>query len=1077
MKKTKLGIRKITLSILTFALVLGAIFMGDLQSVKAETNLPDAYELKNAKQEASNDEVKLTKTVEQAVDENGNEIEGQYDITFGTTGKSKTIKTKERLNIVFLLDDSASMYKNDNKSRDKRDLLVQSEQMIKTISDDLLKEFGKTSSSDTEHPGISFQVTTFGEKSDSKPWRHDAPVYKKEIIKQVYETDGVQKIYKNEWVWDGWNSGYKDVFVRDLIYKKGDQKVDKYGVPLPDIDNSYDDTTNKGNVGNGTYYTQALNTVDNSLSNLVKNDASKNGKEIVFFLSDGAPSETNDKNRSILKANAMKDAGKTIFTVGASVDIDVLNKIASYKAGSTTEKYYYTCADAQAVKNAAQAVAEAMKEEYYSGQGTITDTLPEWMGYVTSDVTDIQVQDNVIKFPLNIDGKNTTEGTIRVKIKDIDNNGSYLQDGWYKTNLTENNGVNYTYGNKTINITGSTEFYWENTYGYQFNFFKIDEATKTKGDELLSTDLNQYKTGKNPQVLNSSTPTKTINLDSTNRSVSIDNTTTKDSIPAEITVDGVTYEFVRFGANTATLTNARATSGNYVSIEPVGIDVIYQEKIVEQDFKVEYYLDDQSSPMKTLSSSEILGTNSKVEVGKTYSIENLTYNNVNIQNAFLNGVSGSSDRQFYMLDTAKSPILSLEIKRNADDNVYKIYYKSLPNNGMATIQFVHYEQEVGSTDKNSIDSHPVEVYHGSEFVDASHLTRAFDDKKHIANLTDVEDSSGVLKNGFTVEAGKTYTVTITHKYKPATVKVNATFVGGPRNQTEVLMDSATGYVSYLSLTDTTNGGELDKKFIDEGYVLQSDASTTVTPTVDAPDQVVNRVYVYKKTAYRVEYYFENEAGDFVVNNDWTTVFPITEHGTDVFYSISDAQQKLVDNNLDSIYELASDQPSKQYVLKVTEDVQTNVIKVKYALSEVEAETTSYTVHFWEDVVGSSTDADNYIGSYTSDSLYVDGDVIQLSDIDVKYFLSKDATYMYQAADKQSLTISIEKTEDNVFNVVYVKRAPSVAPEEPKQDNKKEEVKVLPSIATGDTTNALAYLSLLLLAAGVFVITKRTRKAK
>ncbi|MDH6366732.1 MULTISPECIES: vWA domain-containing protein [unclassified Breznakia] len=1042
MKKTKLSIRKITLSILTFALVLGAIFMGDLQSVKAETNLPDAYELKNAKQEASNDEVKLTKTVEQAVDENGKEIEGQYDITFGTTGKSKTIKTKERLNIVFLLDDSNSMYNINywGTITGKKDLLVESEKMIKTISDDLLKEFGKTSSSDTEHPGVSFKVITFAENVSSKAWRHDSPVY----------------------------------------------KTGK---------NPYDDTTNKGNVGSATFIQKALRKANTELDDLAKTDSSKKGKEIIFLLSDGEPtfsykdnssntvvgngkvtSSTNNKN-TINQATAIKESGKTIFTVGASIDVDVLKQIASYKSGSSTEKYYYTCADAQAVKNASQAVAEAMKEEYYNGQGTITDTLPEWMEYVTSDVTDIQVQDNVIKFPLNVDGKNTTEGTIRVKIKDIDNNGSYLQDGWYKTNLTENNGVNYTYGDKTINITGSTEFYWENTYGYQFNFFKIDEATKAKGEEILSTDLNQYKTGKNPQALNSSTPTKTINLDSTNRSVSIDNTTTKDSIPAEITVDGVTYEFVRFGANTATLTNARATSGNYVSIEPVGIDVIYQEKIVEQDFKVEYYLDDQSSPMKTLSSSEILGTNSKVEVGKTYSIENLTYNNVNIQNAFLNGVSGSSDRQFYMLDTAKSPILSLEIKRNADDNVYKIYYKSLPNNGMATIQFVHYEQEVGSTDKNSIDSHPVEVYHGSEFVDASHLTRAFDDKKHIANLTDVEDSSGVLKNGFTVEAGKTYTVTITHKYKPATVKVNATFVGGPRNQTEVLMDSATGYVSYLSLTDTTDGGELDKKFTDEGYVLQSTSSTTVTPTTDVPDQVINRVYVYKKTAYRVEYYFENEAGDFVVNNDWTTVFPITEHGTDVFYSISDAQQKLVDNNLDSIYELASDQPSKQYVLKVTEDVQTNVIKVKYALSEVEAETTSYTVHFWEDVIGSSTDADNYIGSYTSESLYVDGDVIQLSDIDVKYFLSKDATYMYQAADKQSLTISIEKTDDNVFNVVYVKRAPSVAPEEPKQDNKKEEVKVLPSIATGDTTNALAYLSLLLLATGVFVITKRTRKVK
>ncbi len=1167
MSKFNFSIKKIMLSILTLTLVLGVAVSADIQSIQAKTDPNETYDLIDTKQEASNDEVTFTKTVTQAVDDQGNDIEGQFDITFATTGATKTITTKERLNVVFALDDSASMYNDNKKSKGKRDLLVQSEQMIKTISDNLLEEFGKTSSSDTEHPGISFQVTTFGNESDSKPWRHDAPVYKNEIIKQLYETDGVQKIYKSELVWNGWRFVYKDVFVRDLIYKKGDQKVDKYGDPLPDIDNSYDDTTNKGNVGDGTYYTQALNTVDNSLSNLVKTDPSKKGKEIVFFLSDGKPSESSDKTNAIKKAKTMKDAGKTIFTVGASVDIDVLKQMASFKKDSSTEKYYYTCKDAEAVKNAAKAIAEAMKEDYYTAKGIVKDTLPEWMEYVDlNNNSEIQVSNNVVTLPLDVDGKNTMESTIRVKVKNIDENGNYLKDGWHETNLTEDNGVSFTYGsNQTLPITDSAKFYWENTYGYQFNLFQLNEETNEKGAEIISDEFAIHRTGKNPQTLNISNPTATIAL-GIDRTVTINGVGTSDAIPAEVTSDdGVVYEFVRFGTNEVTLKNVTSDTKNYVDIKSVQIDVIYRKKITDQTFTVEYYVDDEENPAKTISSADLGKDFEKVPVGSEFSIADKKINGKNVQDAYLRGFveTSQSDHDIYEINEEKIQVLNLTIDRNANNNVFKVYYKTLENDGLADISIVYRQKEYNTVgDGEFIDSDSYTVAQGGGFDATNLINKNFDSTKHMDKETLVDSL-----NGYTVYedlmAGQKIKITITYVYKVGTGKVVANFVDGPKdNEDGEIMKSDSGYIDYFTFNDVDDTDAKHQAYLDAGYVLKeiTPESGVVTPTLAAPDQKIVRTYVYNRAGYRIEYYFEDVDGNFYIDNDWTFTSGDVELNNEYQYAVKNAKQKLTDKKVDNTYELAASEPSDFYTVKVTGDSEKDVIKVNYALKrtelkveyfytnetgkrvvlstdiypnflnesvidiadvnyvniakhaseydyiatrvvgdsnatgitltkdgintieveyalrEVEPKPTHYVVHFWEDKVGKSISDENYIGNYVSEDLYKHNQEINASDIDIRRFLNLDPTYMYLSTDKEKLVINVEKTEDNVFHVVYVKQSPSI--DKPKEEPKKEEpILGLPSIATGDTTNVMAYAALLLLAAGVVLGTYKFRKNK
>lgn len=291
-------------------------------------------------------------------------------------------------------------------------------------------------------------------------------------------------------------------------------------------------------------------------------------------------------------------------------------------------------------------------------------------------------------------------------------------------------------------------------------------------------------------------------------------------------------------------------------------------------------------------------------------------------------------------------------------------------------------------------------------------------------------------------------------------RTKAVVVDRNSEQTKVTLDiqETKQFGKHVIIRFEAVGEKLDDQFNWSSFGVNNNDLTYIIPIEE---------YIPPRTGYTV-YYWEDAIG-----SDENHANYIGRHDADAIHLHDDEitlSDELIHKYIDHDPLFVVDSVSKKNLRINIEQGEENIFHVVYKRNEPVIKKVGYVIYYWENEIGSDLSHENYLGTYTSEAVYVDGDKVELTNDLIRRFIDKDPLYTLKSVSKESLIMDATTSENNVFHVVYAKQAPAIAP-------KIEQPPVaLPSVATYDTTKDWLYIFFVgIVAASILIINQRKYK--
>ena len=469
--------------------------LSPITTVYADTRdgeTPKKGEIRNNTITVEDDNIRVTKTVTQAKDENGNDIEGKYTVGFDFVGKETEISTTTPLYAVIVFDTSGSMICSDGS--------------YSQIYDSFWDYYS----------GYSYDYKAADEE--------------KIICKYKNGNHAGDHLIKEKW--ESAVSGAQNFAKEIMAIEDSQVSVVTFASEANTATNWY--TSNSSNLVDGTIpaavFTHpygATNLADgiNKAVTKLNSVTDTNANKIIIVISDGEPTEPDDNGQNPTQvayssATSAKNSGIKIFTIGyetTSTADTVLANVSGSNVANDTTTYNYTASQGN-LNGIFTSIATSISNIVNASTITLTDNLGASFHFsdgtgntYTHELETITTEGTHIEFDIEIDPDSPT--------------------GWNPTN----NGYSLTYNNGTEDVsltaTQNPEVYWiQQEYNYVINYYLDDtngepvhtDTGKDVKDAIINVDEEKYLSEyEGYEYTGSDNVTITINKDESKNVVNI----------------------------------------------------------------------------------------------------------------------------------------------------------------------------------------------------------------------------------------------------------------------------------------------------------------------------------------------------------------------------------------------------------------------------------------------------------------------------------------------------------------------------------------------------------------------------
>ncbi|OCN05723.1 hypothetical protein A4S06_07565 [Erysipelotrichaceae bacterium MTC7] len=1129
--KVKESTRKILIGLLTFVLLIGVVFVGTTQNARANTERPVKGDLGQLNSTAIYGEKDRGTPVSGELEftnfsEDGNvtatkkitKLEnGKFEITFTTKTKNIVKLTEKQINVVIVFDKSGSM-KNEVKyckqynlndcrnNKNKNDGYTKevitkakwdnAKAGVNSLVDNLIKTYGKD---------VSIQFVTFDNGATIKT---ESPIYQE----NGEASNSTDLIYEN-----GNYSFDSELFGKANGWTNIKDGFDKANTALSNVTNKF--TEDEQNIvfllGDGeprlSNDPDAATIAHNeavTASSIVKKNAT------VYTL--GYDVEVNGTAESNLKSYATLKDNKPLYWAGSidniktviqsivraineevtSIEGMIHDMIPSYFTVSSVKNEYITkTADGTAVK-IPMTGGEADKDGYVTATTTFTVTLdeskvlePGW--YAINDHSNGQVK---FVYGESASGSNDDEVVIKAAI-DEENEGNpavyaYPEQGYIlRRTFVESDGIKTP---SRPDVQSTTKFITGQSLDNQTKNIAFDASHFENESELLAdidaTDNNGVVIGywkhnqQNPVSTTTITPI-------------IENNVVEEEFVfvREKQKYIINHHIVDGNEDEIALTQPGLGEDVYKELNaPVMIETAGHEFLGDSSAPNFVYRDHKIGGVSSTASTFNIQADDNANVVDVYYVPHKYKDEAPYVINYVDITDGEENATAIPGSTSETGQLGYDqsIDLNTKQHTFAGYYyvDTITTDGEGATTLTAIRPEEGDDSALSVASIRYKRVQGTYAIQEHYqeLDGSYSDEPMKV--------SGLLNAGTVVRVvqevsdpiGGVITETVTNT-KAQTHELNTDLTNPALGDKLTIPNTGTSelgqvvfHVYYklkmapvaveyhyddgtaksrqdLPAVYVTGSANLTQEHIDAGNLngLYTTDSTPETVANVTNDGVVFHVYYTRKTApVVVRYYHDTFDNDGYLGEDIIATYKVGE-------SVN-AADVITANMMDKY------RPVKylggafigETTVVVSEDP-TGAFNIIYMPAPVGKAT--YKVMFWLDEIGTSTTSEKFINQYESSELFDEGTQIDAKDIDTERFLTTGL--MFKSIDKESLEIVADG--ENVFHVIYISNAPSKAPE--------TTILGLPAIATGDVNNAIAYLTLLLLAVSAVVGTYKVRK--
>ena len=469
--------------------------LSPITTVYADTRdgeTPKKGEIRNNTITVEDDNIRVTKTVTQAKDENGNDIEGKYTVGFDFVGKETEISTTTPLYAVIVFDTSGSMICSDGS--------------------------------------YSQIYDSFWDYYSGYNYDYKAADEEKIICKYKNGNHAGDHLIKEKW--ESAVSGAQNFAKEIMAIEDSQVSVVTFASEANTATNWY--TSNSSNLVDGTIpaavFTHpygATNLADgiNKAVTKLNSVTDTNANKIIIVISDGEPTEPDNNGQNPTQvayssATSAKNSGIKIFTIGyetTSTADTVLANVSGSNIEDDETTYNYTASQGN-LNGIFTNIATSISNIVNASTITLTDNLGASFHFsdgtgntYTHELETITTEGTHIEFDIEIDPDSPT--------------------GWNPTN----NGYSLKYNNGTEDVTltatQNPEVYWiQQEYNYVINYYLDDtngepvhtDTGKDVKDAVINVNEEKYLSEyEGYEYTGSDNVTITINKDESKNVVNI----------------------------------------------------------------------------------------------------------------------------------------------------------------------------------------------------------------------------------------------------------------------------------------------------------------------------------------------------------------------------------------------------------------------------------------------------------------------------------------------------------------------------------------------------------------------------